>query len=380
MTDRDLSSPLDRLSQRSAFDPTPNALAQAVARHPPRFDLTLSNPTAAGLAYPEAVILEALADRGSLRYAPHPFGLPTARQAVADLLGTSPDRVVLTASTSEAYAWLFKLLCDPGDDVLCPAPSYPLFEHLARYESVRLNPYRLAYDGAWHVDLDSLRPTPRTRAVLVVSPNNPTGQYASEEELTHLAEQGLPLVVDEVFAPYRLVPGEAPRGLDAPGRVFALGGLSKQAGLPQLKAGWIAVGGDDPEPVMERLELIADTYLSVGSPVQRALPTLLEHRIESTIRDRVRGNLQTLRTLTAGSPTSVLRVEGGWSAVLELPRVRSEEAWVLSFLEEDGVRVQPGWLYDFEREAYAVVSLLPPPESFTPGVSRLVARVRHTAG
>lgn len=367
-----------KLSDRTAFDPTPNALARALEAGPPRYDLTLSNPTTAGFEYPGAVVRAALSSPEVMRYAPRPFGLDAARAAVGALVGADPERVVLTASTSESYSWLLKVLCDPGDEVLCPRPSYPLFEHLAAFESVRLVPYRVVYDGAWHVDPDSVRPTARTRAIFVVSPNNPTGHYAGPEVLARLAEHGLPLIVDEVFAPYRLIPGEAPRGLDAPGLVCSLGGLSKQAGLPQLKAGWMAFAGP-ADPLLERLELVADTYLSLGTPVQHALPMLIRHRIEPDILSRIRENLAVLRQLAAGSPVEVLRVEGGWSAVLALPAVCSEEAWVLALLKTDGVLVQPGWFYDFEREPFVVVSLLPPPEVFRGGLERLVARVRALA-
>ncbi len=353
-----------RLSARTAFDPTPNALAQAVAQHPPRFDLTLSNPTRAGFVHPDVPLR-------TPAYDPQPFGSLRAREAVGNLVGAAADRVVLTASTSEAYAWLLKVLCDPGDEVLCPRPSYPLFEHLAAFESVRLVPYRLAYDGAWHIDFDSVRPTPRTRAIFVVSPNNPTGHYAPAEDLARLAEHGRPLVVDEVFAPYRLVDGPAPRALDAPGLVCSLGGLSKQAGLPQLKASWIATSGP-AEALLERLELVADTYLSLSSPVQDALPELLERRIEADILARVRGNLDALRHATHGSPVEVLRVEGGWSAVLALPAIRDEENWALELLTKRGVRVQPGYFYDFEQTPRLVVSLLPEPATFAAGIERIV--------
>ncbi len=360
-----------RLSERTAFDGRPNVLARALAERRPELDLTVSNPTRVGLEYPAEAILAALADPRALRYEPLPFGLPAARAAAAAVMGGAPERTVLAASTSEAYGWLFKLLCDPGDEVLCPSPSYPLFAHLAAFEGVRLRPYRLAYDGAWHVDLDSVRPTPRTRAILVVSPNNPTGSYATAGELEALAARGLPLVVDEVFAPYRLVEGGAPRALEAPGTVFALGGLSKQAGLPQMKAGWVSVGGPGAEDVLARLELVADTWLSVGAPVQHALPALLASSVEGRILDRVRGNLGRLRAALAGSAVEVLRVEGGWSAVLRLPGTRSEEAWVVGLLREQGVLVQPGWFYDFEGGPYAVVSLPTPPGVLDEGLRRV---------
>jgi aspartate/methionine/tyrosine aminotransferase len=372
-----------RFSERSRHDPTPNALARAAAKfRDPILDLTLSNPTRADLPYDEAAIRAALA-AAPLRYDPTPFGLPAARAAVAADLGAhvDPDRVVLTASTSEAYGHLFKLLCDPGDEVLVPQPSYPLFEHLARLDAVRTVPYPLRYAGRWH--LDTVRPGPRTRAVLVVHPNNPTGSYLARDEADALAALGLPIVADQVFARYPLVDDRerVPDLLRDDVLTFTLGGLSKLAGLPQLKLGWIVVGGPEARvrEALARLELIADTYLSVGTPVQHALPALLAARrvTEDAIRARTRRNLARLQAATAGGPVSVLRAEGGWYAVLQLPRTRTEEEWALTLLERDGVLVHPGHFYDFEREAYAVVSLLPPEPVFDEAVARLVARVQN---
>jgi aspartate/methionine/tyrosine aminotransferase len=386
--------PVPAFSSRSSFDLSPNPLALALERllaaSRPLLDLTESNPTRAGVPYDTETIRSALASPGALRYEPHPFGLPAAREVVARVLTAGervvqPSRVVLTASTSEAYAFLFKLLCDPGDEVLVPAPSYPLFEHLARLEAVRPVSYRLAYDGAWHIDFPSLRAamTPRTRAVVTVSPNNPTGSYVKRDELARLAALGLPIVSDEVFAEYPLRedPTRATSALEADGAplVFALGGLSKLAALPQMKLAWIAVAGEDAKvrEALGRLELVADAFLSVSAPVQHALPTLLGSRtgIQSAIRARTRGNLALLRTAVEGTPASVLDVEGGWYAVLHLPRTRSEQAWVLCLLEEEGVYVHPGHFFDFEDEAYVIVSLLTVEGTFQEGVRRIVRRV-----
>jgi alanine-synthesizing transaminase len=296
--------------------------------------------------------------------------------------------VVLTASTSEAYAFLFKLLCDPGDEVLVPVPSYPLFEHLARLETVRAVPYRIAYDGAWHLDVSSVRSAvgPRTRAISVVTPNNPTGSYVKRDELAALAALGLPIVSDEVFAGYSLDPRPDPTraasALEAEGAlVFALGGLSKLAALPQMKLAWIALGGDAGlvDPALARLEVIADAFLSVGAPVQHALPSLLASRggVTSAIVARTRENLAFLRGALEGKAVSVLEVEGGWYATLRLPRTQAEEQWALSLLEQDGVYVHPGHFFDFESEAYLVASLLTPGPVFRDGIQRLVARVER---
>jgi hypothetical protein len=388
-------------SSRSGVDLAPNALSvaleRALARSRPVLDLTVANPTTAAIPYDRAAILAALASPAALVYAPSPFGLTSAREAVArDLSSYGPAvdaaRVVLTASTSEAYAFLFKLLCDPDDEVLVPRPSYPLFEHLARLESVRAVPYRLAYDGAWHVDLPALRDavTPRTRAIVTVSPNNPTGSYLQATELAALAALGLPIVSDEVFARYPLRPdraGErrAPTALEAEGAslVFSLGGLSKLAGLPQAKLAWTAVGGEPARvaQALERLEVIADAFLSLGTPVQHALPGLLASRTvtEGAIAERTRTNLGGLARAVAGSAVSLLDAEGGWYATLRLPRTRGEEAWALAFLEEDAVHVHPGHFFDFEDEAYVVVSLLTPEATLREGTQRILARVAREA-
>ena len=379
-------------SSRSSVDLAHNrltvALAEARTRGTKVLDLTASNPTTAGVPYDASAILAALAPAAAMTYEPAPFGLAHARQAVARDVAAhgapiDASRVVLTASTSEAYAFLFKLLCDPGDEVLVPRPSYPLFEHLARLESVRAVPYPLRYDGAWHVDLPSLSAarSPRTRAIVTVSPNNPTGSYVTGAEFAAIAAHGLPIVSDDVFARYAMRPhGKPANVLDTPGAplVFSLGGLSKLAALPQMKLAWIAVGGEAAhvDGALARLEVIADSFLSVGTPVQHALPALLASRsvVEGAIAARTRTNLAWTETAVVGSATSLLDVEGGWYATLRLPTTRGEEAWVLAFLE-DGVHVHPGHFFDFEDEAYVVVSLLTPEATFREGVRRILHRV-----
>ena len=381
-------------SLRSERDTRPNALTLALAAERQRgasvLDLTESNPTRAGVAYESQAILAALGDPRSLTYEPEPFGLHAVRAEVAREMargGVSvpPEHIVLTASTSEAYAFLFKLLCDPGDEVLVPAPSYPLFDLLAAFESVRLVPYRLAYDGEWHVDTDSLRRavSPRTRAILVVSPNNPTGSYVKRSELLGMASLGLPIVSDEVFAAYPLVsdPRRALSALEAMDTlVFALGGLSKLVLLPQMKLAWIAAGGPPARvgEALERLELIADSYLSVGTPVQHATRGLLAsgETARAAVQARLRENHDTLRRLVGpASAATVLKAEGGWYAVLRLPETEPEESWVLRFLQDDKVYVHPGHFFDFPEGAHVVLSLLTPPAAFEEGLRRLVTRV-----
>jgi alanine-synthesizing transaminase len=380
-------------SRRGSPNLPPNLLARATAQARSRgqnlLDLTRSNPTLVGLPYDEPGIARALSQPGVHRYHPDPLGLRAARRRVAEdwqRLGLAVEwnQVVLTASTSEAYSYCFRLLCDPGDEVLVPEPSYPLFEHLARLDSVVPVPYRLSYDGAWHIDLDAVRRSVsvRTRAVILVSPNNPTGSFTSRAELCRLAELGLPLVSDEVFAayPFSTDPRRARTALEADGVLtMVLGGLSKLAALPQHKLGWITVGGPKNlvQASLERLEWIGDTYLSVNVAVQHGLAELLEltRPTRHALAERLRSNLQHIAGCCAQSPLTLLRPDGGWYAVLRLPRVKSEEEWVLELLEEDQVLVQPGWFYDFAEEPYLIVSLLTPPADLATGCERLLGRV-----
>ena len=350
-------------------------------------DLTESNPTRAGFAYPQAEILTALADTDALRYHPSPRGLDSAREAVAGYYrdrGTKilVENILLTASTSEAYAYLFKLLANPGDEILAPRPSYPLFEFLADLESVHIRQYPLRYDGVWHVDFDALEQaiTPRTRAIVVVNPNNPTGSFLKRAELDVLdslaAERGLAILSDEVFRDYAFA-DEGDRVSTLAGErqalTFSMSGLSKIAGLPQMKLGWIVASGPRRAEALEALELIADTYLSVSTPVQVALSRLLalSGGITEQIRQRTASNLARLRETMLGSAATLLRTEGGWYAVLQVGRSRSEEEWTLKLLGESNVLVQPGFFFDFESEAFLVLSLLPEPAKFAEGVSRL---------
>jgi alanine-synthesizing transaminase len=372
-------------SRRSEVGAAPSRVARAVAqaRDGGRalLDLTESNPTRVGLPYDGEAIRAALAPPEVLSHAPHPFGMPEARRAVAAHVGASQERVVLTASTSEAYGFLFKLLCDAGDEVLMGQPSYPLLEHLARFEGVRVRPYPLRYDGEWYLDLSQVREavTPRTRAVVVVSPNNPTGSFVQAREREALAALGLPIVSDEVFASYPLDVAHPPSGACAPSDTltFTLGGLSKECGLPQVKLGWVVVGGPDAlvRGALERLEHIADGYLSVSASAQVRVEALLRAGAvtRDAIRARTRRNLAGLRAaLPHDSPADVLRVEGGWYAVVRLPSTLDEEAWVLALLDA-GVVVHPGWFYDFPGSAaHLVLSLLPVETVFDEAVHRLM--------
>lgn len=378
-----------RGSSRLRWDLAPNRLTRLLDERRSAgaaiLDLTESNPTAAGFAYPSDQILAALADPRALLYQPAAAGLPSARAAVSEYYSgrVSPDRILLTASTSEAYAFVFKLLADPGDEVLVPRPSYPLFDFLAALDSVRVVQYPLVYHNSWTVDFEALAQsiTSRTRAIVLVNPNNPTGSFLKQAELAELIalcrDRSLAIISDEVFSDYALEPGpqlvRSLRGVDEV-LTFCLSGLSKVAALPQLKLGWIVTSG----LAFERLELIADTYLSVSAPVQWAAPTLLALRaqLQNQILARVRAN----RTFLANqigptSPWRLLATEGGWYAILEAPRIQTEEEWVLSLLANDGVLVQPGFFFDFEREAFLVLSLLTPEDVFRDGVRRILARI-----
>ena len=354
-------------------------------------DLTDSNPTDVGISYPPD-LLSSLADPQGLHYTPEPRGLAVARQAVADdrWPGLPPDRIVLTASTSEAYAVLFKLLADPGDEVLVPQPSYPLFDLLTRLDAIEPRPYWLEYHGVWSIDRDSVEQalSARTRAVLVVSPNNPTGsrlRTADREWLAGLcAARGIALIADEVFDDYILSPRPDAASLADESRAltFVLGGLSKSAGLPQLKVAWTRVNGPESEvaATLARLDLICDTYLSVSTPVQIALRRLLEagRSVRARILERVRRNLDHLRRqVTLFPAVRILEPEGGWSVVLRVPATRTEEALTLEILDRAGVIVHPGYFFDFRQEAFLVVSLLPEPASFDIAIARLLPIAAH---
>jgi len=361
-------------------------------------DLTLSNPTQARFDYPPG-LLDALAEPGGSVYRPEPRGLRSARDAVAmDYarrgMRVSSDRVVLTASTSEAYSLLFKVFCDPGDDVLVPRPSYPLFEHLTRLDAVAARPYALEYHGTWSADMTSIERavTDRSRALLMVSPNNPTGSYVQTQELDAVAAlcraRGMALIVDEVFAEYELTPGAIAKHAQALDRddvlVCSLGGLSKSAGLPHVKLGWMILNGPDDlvEGALDRIDFAADAYLSVSTPVQHAALTLIHGGalVRHQIQQRVIGNLEQLRARVAATPSCrLLSADGGWYAVVQVPTLMPEEDLVLGLLTEDRVLVHPGYFFDFAAESFLVVSLLPEPALFLEGVSRVCDRFDRAA-
>jgi aspartate/methionine/tyrosine aminotransferase len=381
-------------SERTRWDLRANRLARVLEAKrragTPVLDLTESNPTKVGLAYPPD-LLAGLAHEDAFRYQPEARGALPARRAVAEDharrgIDVGPERLLLTASTSEAYAFLFKLLCDPGDSVLVPRPGYPLFDFLAGLESVRVDPYPVDYDGAWRIDTGALREriSPRTRAVVLVNPNNPTGSFLKGHERAEIedacARRGIALVSDEVFADYafREVEDRAPSlACDGPALGFALGGLSKSCGLPQLKLGWIAVSGpaDQRAEALSRLEVVADTFLSVSTPVQVAAPGLIARKgeVQALVRDRIGANRHHLASrLGDRSPATLLDAEGGWCAVLRVPATIGEEERVTRLLEDRDVLVHPGYFFDFPRESYLVLSLIPRPDVFALGVERIL--------
>ena len=365
----------------------------------PFVDLTESNPTRAGFAYPPD-LLAPLGDPRGLRYEPSALGSMAARRAVASDyarqgVGVPAEHIVLTASTSDAYSLLFKLLADAGDEVLVPRPSYPLFDHLSRLDLVTPRPYDLDVHGAWSIDFESVERAlgARTRAVLLVSPNNPTGSFVTPGELDRLAAlcaaRGIAIIADEVFADYELTPGASRRAGRAAGRrdalTFALGGLSKSIGLPQVKLGWIAAAGPDAlvAAALERLELVCDTYLAVATPVQLAAAELIDRGapIRAQIAARVAANYRGVVSASADVPScSVWRSDGGWSAVMQVPSFEPEEDLVVRLLVDEGVLVHPGYFFDFPRASFLVLSLLPPEPVFADGVGRLLRHVARRTG
>jgi len=388
-------------STRLDWNAPENALAARVRERRRRadlLDLTESNPTKVGLDYPTDALRAALAAADPGRYDPAPLGLPTARAAVAADYAAGgavvdPAHVAITASSSDSCALLFKLLCDPGDAVLIPEPSYPLHDYLIRLEGAVPIGYRLTFDGAWSIDHASLADAlaaarargARPRAIVVVSPNNPTGAFVKRDELGRLAEvaarAGMAIIADEVFAPYaygsdpaRAFPAALAPELAAAVPTFSLGGLSKSCGLPHLKLGWILIGGADVDASLAALELIADNYLSVGAPVQDALGALfsLGAGIRASIAERIALNRAALaRALGAAPGCSLLPAEAGWSAIIRVPAVRSDEAWAGDLVTQAGVLVHPGYLFDMRRGTFLVVSLLPEPALFAQALRRI---------
>mgnify|MGYP001236546091 FL=1 len=381
----------------------PNRLTAAIEtlRHQgsPIVDLTMSNPTLAGFDYP-ADVLTPLGHSRGLTYRPEPRGLEAARHAVAaDYarrgVAIDPARILLVAGTSEAYSLLFRVLCDAGDEVVVPRPSYPLFEHLTRLDLVQAVPYDIEYYSSWRIDLASLDRalSARTRAVLAVSPNNPTGSFVRRDELDAIAERcaarGLALIVDEVFADFVIDDDRAqhraiPLHTDAC-LVFSLAGLSKSAGLPQVKLAWIGAGGPRAlvDEALARLDFASDAYLSVSTPVQAAAADLLDRSrpVRDGIQHRVRRNYRALGDMILGLPAlTLLACEGGWSAIVRVPSLASEEELALGLLTDQGVLVHPGYFFDFPSEAYFVVSLLVPEPLFAAGIGRIIAYVGALEG
>lgn len=390
---RRYSNGLYPYSKRLNWTFHPNALAVRVSEARKKgsvfVDLTCSNPTEVFDDYPHAAIAGALQSIRSFRYEPDPLGTRAARNEIQGYyaerkIDISHEQLLFTASTSEAYALVFKLLCDPDDEVLVPAPSYPLFEYLAALESVRPVHYQLGFDGAWFIDFDNLERsiTQRTRAIVVVHPNNPTGSFIKEQELRQLIalarDRNLPVISDEVFLDYARGP-DGTRVTTFAGQKdvlsFSLNGLSKLAGMPQMKLGWVVIGGPAPasRAARERLALIADTYLSVSTPVQAALPPLMQigTDIRRAIQHRLQVNWQILQRALAEGPAHPLPCEGGWSAIIRLPATESEESWTLRLWDECGILVQPGYFFDMTTEPYIVVSLISVPEEFQKGISRV---------
>lgn len=375
-------------SKRASFDLTLNALARAAEASPPTWDLTSSNPTTVELGFDDGSWAP-MGGTPSPVYDPDPRGLLSARRALGKELSWDPDRLVLTATTSDAYSFLIKLFCDSGDRVLIPEPSYPLLPMLARLEGAAASAYALRFDGDWHIDRAAFTDhlDDKAKLIFAVSPNNPTGAFLAPDDLDFLLSHGLPVVLDEVFASYDLRaarPASLLHTEASSGLLFALGGLSKAAALPQLKLSWIAASGDGPsvKRALQQLDLITDTYLSLNDVTQRALPSLLVASVERRrlVFERLRTNLHRVdRALRDVPEVSVLPVEGGWYQVLRLPKVQTEEAWVLGFLER-GVLVQPGWFYDFPGEAWVVVSLLTPPETLSEGLREVAAAITAARG
>jgi alanine-synthesizing transaminase len=377
-------------SNRTQHAEEENALTVALSRmraRGPVTDLTIGNPTTAGLPYPEtmSIALDAEEAARARIYDPHPFGLLSAREAVTreymeDGARVSPDDIFLTASTSEAYTHIFTSLCDAGDDVIVLHPSYPLFSYLALFAGVTLTSSTLAYDGAWHIVMDAVRQVigPRTRGIMIVSPNNPTGSFLKHTELEALLDLGLPLIVDEVFSRYAFA-NDASRVATVAGAtrglVFSLGGLSKHVGLPQAKLSWTAISGDAGAvgEAKRRLSLVLDTYLSVGSAISHAAPRLLRcgHVTRDAIRKRSARNLDAAKRIFIGA-AHPLQVEGGWYVTLRLPRTKPEETWALELLDKHALYTHPGAFFDFAEEAYLILSLLTPEEDFARG-ARIIA-------
>jgi alanine-synthesizing transaminase len=381
-------------ADRTNWNLKSNRLADALERHKlsgrKLFDLSTSNPTECGFKYDAAAIMGALCTPASLQYHPDPRGLKSARHAVRDYYSTRGDRVniddlLLTTSTSEAYSFVLRLLANPGDELLIPTPSYPLFDFLADINDVKLVRYPLFYDHGWHIDLYALKQaiTPRTRGVILVHPNNPTGHFTKVEETAQLnricSANQMAIIADEVFLDFTL---------DAAGKsfvanegtlTFTMSGISKISGLPQMKLAWLAVSGPEEmkREALARLEMIADTYLSLNAPIQMAAPLLLQQRaaFQQQVVARVRRNLSELDSQLIGKKQfGRLAIEAGWYAVLRIPATRPDEELAIELLEQHDVYLHPGHFYDFPEEGYLVISLITPEQDFSEGLRRLLSK------
>ena len=412
MDDMGACSGAAMFAERTNWNLTPNRLSEALAQHlaagKKLFDLSASNPTEVGFAYDGETILHALCDPTALTYVPDPKGLLRARQGVAEYYSDRGDEVavediVLTTSTSEAYSFVFRTLCSPGDELLVPAPSYPLFGFLADIHDVRLVHYPLAYENGWQVDFPALEQaiTPRTRGIIVVNPNNPTGHFVKLEELARLNEictaRNIALIADEVFLDFvhgdlatrrDIVRVPRPRGengkkqaslaVNAGALTFTMSGLSKISGLPQMKAAWLVASGPAAikKQALDRVEIIADTYLSMNAPVQLALPVLLQqrHGFQKQVLTRVRRNVGELdRQLVTRKTCSRLEIEGGWYAVVRVPVTLPDDDLAVELLTKKGIYVHPGHFYDFAKDGHLIVSLIMPEREFAEGCRQLLS-------
>jgi alanine-synthesizing transaminase len=376
-------------SRRTEWNLQPNRLTlvhqEAISSGKKIIDLTISNPTRAEIKYDESAILDALANPKSLDYDPQPKGLLSAREAVSQYYAPTidPESLILTTSTSEGYSFVFRLLCNPGDEILVPKPSYPLFDFLAELQDVSLVPYSLIYDHGWQIDFHSLETalTPNSRAVVLVHPNNPTGSYISAQERQHLNElcrrHKLALIVDEVFLDYSHGKPQPTFASNRDALTFTLSGISKISALPQMKLAWITTSGPPAEvaPAMQRLEIIADTYLSLNAPVQLAAPILLDQRkiIQPQLMNRVRANLAELdRQLALQKSCTRLVIQGGWYAVLRIPVTRSDEDFAIELLQRSGILVHPGHFYDFPGDGHLILSLIAVQKEFRSGIAAVL--------
>lgn len=378
-------------ASRTNWNLKQNPLAEALERHKSSgrklLDLSASNPTECGFSYDESAILRALSNGASMQYHPDPRGLKTARQAVSDYYASRNEHIavedlLLTTSTSEAYSFVFRLLCNPGDEVLIPTPSYPLFDFLADINDVKLVRYALFYDHGWHIDLHALKQaiSPRTRGIILVHPNNPTGHFTKQEETAQLNQicsaHQLAILADEVFLDFPLGARQQSFVSNSAALTFTMSGISKISGLPQMKLAWLAVNGPDQakREALARLEMIADTYLSQNAPIQLAAMVFLEqrHAFQQQLMARVRKNLSHLdHELQKEKRITRLEVEAGWYAVLRIPATRSDEHFAIELLEKHDVYLHPGHFYDFPNDGYLVLSLITPEQDFTEGIHKL---------